>query len=108
MHSRLASWAWIALLPLLASCGEDPELALEYEALAAEVGEREEELSGLQKQLGAEIPPALGEKLEKATGKLTELSVEQSRLEAKLVALRDEKRSLEMRFNRYRQEYPVP
>ena len=108
MHSHITKWAWLALVPLFASCGSDPDLVEKRDALAAEVAKQEQELKDLRNQLSDEVSSDLDGQLDKASKQLTELRAEQSRLEDDLKSKREESQTLESRFTAFREKYPIP
>ena len=106
MRTRSGILAIFATATLCASCGGPLELIEKSDQLDAEIADLEKELADVNKHLKVEQDDVSGEYRE------TELKIaakkrEQTRLDADLAKLRDDKQSVEARFEEYRRKHPT-
>lgn len=106
MRLHLGYWLTFALCTLLCSCGDSPELIEESKQLDIEIAEVEQQFAEIRMQLGADVVDVNAE-YEAAREQLAKQKAVASRLESELVDMRDEKESLELRFNQYRKSHPI-
>ena len=96
----------LALLFLCASCGGPPELVEKNEELDARIKELKQELKQIDKQLETKEGDITNDyRLTEA--ELLKTKAEATRVAGQLAELRDEKQSLEDRFDNYRRDFPI-